>query len=508
MSLEEHHKSASLLAHYLGLDSEARPPSPPAKDEALDLLAELVDTRSPALSNFAARFLPSLVAAYTSTPEPGGLYSRTMVPVTGTAYFGKFMRTTLGRNLYLFHTRNMIQMDTSTLNPMDVLDVIIIFFNLMLFSGEGFKMPAEETCRQLLEWFNCVGQNSRGVLALHIEAPCDFATECHMAILFWSTHVVYCLTGASTVENTAAQSCTPYLPWRMCAETAAVTFGCGRGYKYPPALPFPAHEELNEELYMRNKSVKVIRRREEESSSIEEAEELDVRMQPSRRATAEETENVGGFTSHIPTVQLARPSRKKGKSAVDPTNWGDVSFLENFAESKTNSQKVALDNSAGLTRAEEHKRVTTPCEVLVDVSVPHRPKPDAGNAESQPQALELDSQLRQFNYDASKSKTNHDNTSSQTLNLSFSDGEEIALLFDKISELERQRDEMNSPKVKKGIRDQKSPTTPRLRAVTPGRLAAGSFLDNALRGVRPWSAAVRAVRQLFEFELRLQLFQR
>ncbi|KAJ7161705.1 hypothetical protein C8R46DRAFT_1284021 [Mycena filopes] len=144
---------------------------------------------------------------------------------------------------------------------------------------------------------------------------------------------------------------------------------------------------------------------EEEFSSEEETEELVVRAQSTRRTTAEETENVGGFASHIPTVELARgPSRKKGKGAVDPTNWGDVSFLKNFAESKMNSQKVALDNSTGISRAEEHKRVTTPCEVLVDVSVPHRPKPDAGNAESHPQAPELDGQQRQFNYDASKLK--------------------------------------------------------------------------------------------------------
>ncbi|KAJ7168882.1 hypothetical protein C8R46DRAFT_1191525 [Mycena filopes] len=144
---------------------------------------------------------------------------------------------------------------------------------------------------------------------------------------------------------------------------------------------------------------------EEEFSSTQEAEELVVRAQPSRRAATKETKNVGDFTLHIPTVELVRGlSRKKVKGAVDSTNWGDVSFLEDFAESKMNSQKVALDNSAGISRAEEHKRVTTPCEVLVDVSVPHRPKPDAGNAESQAQALELHGQLRQFNCDASKLK--------------------------------------------------------------------------------------------------------
>ncbi|KAJ7160440.1 hypothetical protein C8R46DRAFT_1038680 [Mycena filopes] len=63
---------------------------------------------------------------------------------------------------------------------------------------------------------------------------------------------------------------------------------------------------------------------EKEFSPTEEAEELVVRAQSTRRTAAKETENVGEFTSHIPTVQFVRgPSRKKGKGAVDSTNWGD-----------------------------------------------------------------------------------------------------------------------------------------------------------------------------------------
>ncbi|KAJ7751345.1 hypothetical protein B0H16DRAFT_1840544 [Mycena metata] len=229
---------------------------------------------------------------------------------------------------------------------------------------------------------------------------------------------------------------------------------------------------------------------EEDTGSEEELDE------PYVHATMHECEGDSEFVAPIPTVEPGRSASHDEGRNFDAGNWGDVSLLENFSESRWNSQKTV-----------EHKRVTTHCEVLVDNPLPHRPKPDAQKAKSPTVALGLDGQRSQSNNNASnlkvdapktelhevqnesqprsnasgrESKTNHAHMSGQTTNLL--DDKRIQQLFQRTSELERQREEPNSPKVN-GNKDSKSSMTPKLRGVTPGKLAAGRFLDNAIRGV-------------------------
>ncbi|KAJ7312718.1 hypothetical protein DFH08DRAFT_1043938 [Mycena albidolilacea] len=206
---------------------------------------------------------------------------------------------------------------------------------------------------------------------------------------------------------------------------------------------------------------------------------------PSHRTTVEEVEGEDYFESSTSAVQLGNRSfRNKGKGD-DPGNWGDVSFLEKLAENNLKAGQDAIENIEQMHRVEKHERVTTPREVLVDVSLPHRSKPEADKAKSPFKALKADGKTPSSDNEASKPKptaaaTNRENMSGQT-NLSLE--EMLAQLLQRISELEaRQRAGIDPPKVENPQDLSKSSMTPKLRGVTPGRLAARSFLDKALRG--------------------------
>jgi hypothetical protein len=67
-------------------------------------------------SNFAARFLPFLVAGYKSRPDDAHLFGKIMAQVTASPYVGRFMRNPLGSDLYLFHAEKTILVDVHSRN--------------------------------------------------------------------------------------------------------------------------------------------------------------------------------------------------------------------------------------------------------------------------------------------------------------------------------------------------------------------------------------------------------
>ncbi|KAJ6594827.1 hypothetical protein B0H19DRAFT_1366592 [Mycena capillaripes] len=232
-------------------------------------------------------------------------------------------------------------------------------------------------------------------------------------------------------------------------------------------------------------------------------EEYVSRVPPLRRATVEEVEDETDLFSSSPAVVHGQDSsRKKGKGA-DPRNWGDVSFLENFSEREMKAQHNALQNFAEIHRVVGHERVTTPHSVLVDISPPRSPQPkvkktkapkSSGNSPDDnqasmlklaapktelPQVQRTEPETRINTSDRDPvSKTEREHMSGQT---HLSNMERLKLLYERISEVEARQRETNARNVRE-IEDLKSSTTPKLRGVTPGRLAAGSFLDKALRG--------------------------
>ncbi|KAJ7127340.1 hypothetical protein C8R46DRAFT_1247668 [Mycena filopes] len=174
-----------------------------------------------------------------------------------------------------------------------------------------------------------------------------------------------------------------------------------------------------------------------------------------------------GVKMAAPTLRrLSGFFRNKGKGP-GPRNWGDISSLNNFGDSELNAQRVPLRNFAEIPRGQKtHKGVTTPRDELVRIELPTRPKAEAKKAKSPSQALKSDGktprsdattksqlpahkvELREVQSElptrseasARGLKTNRDNKSGQTTNLS--DEEKIVVLY---QELERQRDETNSP---------------------------------------------------------------
>ncbi|KAJ7148285.1 hypothetical protein C8R46DRAFT_1044834 [Mycena filopes] len=125
-----------------------------------------VDEQLATLSSFAARFLPSLVAGYKSVPEA---YSMIMVPVTATAYFGKFMRNPSGSDLYLFHTKRMILLNPS-INPSHVflppdsmhailIGISVLASDLLIDGLPKITLLTEETRLRLLDWLDRTSKN-------------------------------------------------------------------------------------------------------------------------------------------------------------------------------------------------------------------------------------------------------------------------------------------------------------------------------------------------------------
>ncbi|KAJ7153740.1 hypothetical protein C8R46DRAFT_1042121 [Mycena filopes] len=115
---------ASRLAYHLGLYPPGRAKLPDT-DKVLMLLNDMAPEDYAALSCFAARFLPSFIAAYQSTTDPQSPYRTVMVPVVGTAYFGKFLRNTPECDLGTFHAQLVVQAKISelrvkSLSPSDV----------------------------------------------------------------------------------------------------------------------------------------------------------------------------------------------------------------------------------------------------------------------------------------------------------------------------------------------------------------------------------------------------
>ncbi|KAJ7148276.1 hypothetical protein C8R46DRAFT_1044824 [Mycena filopes] len=168
------HEIASRLGYYLGLYPVGRDKSPSADKAPKNILPWFAsfqrypfNTEQPIQSNFAARFLPAFIAAYKSAPAPGGLYSKVMVPITGTAYLGKFLRNTLGYDLEVFHAELMVKADIFSLNPHEIMNLIVILFHLMLYRNRKVTRLSEDTRRQVGKWLERAGDDAMDQLRLH-----------------------------------------------------------------------------------------------------------------------------------------------------------------------------------------------------------------------------------------------------------------------------------------------------------------------------------------------------
>ncbi|KAJ7859882.1 hypothetical protein B0H13DRAFT_2282790 [Mycena leptocephala] len=65
-------------------------------------------------------------------------------------------------------------------------------------------------------------------------------------------------------------------------------------------------------------------------------------------------------TSESPAISVGEgPSRKKGKG-IDPRNWGNVDFSEEFTDGDFEAQRDALENFAEINRVIKREQFTTP----------------------------------------------------------------------------------------------------------------------------------------------------
>ncbi|KAJ7711809.1 hypothetical protein B0H16DRAFT_1480017 [Mycena metata] len=185
-----HHNLATELAQLFGLEH----PNDPV----------IWDT-----SNFAARFLPALVAVYKSRTHDRALYRQIMVPVTAMAYVGKFMRNSQGSDLYAFHMETMIETDTfSSDTPEDVLQNIMILCHLMIYASRKVDQPSEETISQTIDWLGRAKNSST-------QAIQAYRLKTHTLSEF-DVIILDDLNGKMTLLDTIV-SLSVYLPSRMCA---------------------------------------------------------------------------------------------------------------------------------------------------------------------------------------------------------------------------------------------------------------------------------------------------
>ncbi|KAJ7660759.1 hypothetical protein DFH06DRAFT_379552 [Mycena polygramma] len=87
-------------------------------------------------ASFSARFLPALVEAYKSVPYLFTSYAGMLRTLLDSGYFAKFMRSSLGRDLYVVHAERVAQLDVivdmKNVDGMENSVAILVF--LMVYS--------------------------------------------------------------------------------------------------------------------------------------------------------------------------------------------------------------------------------------------------------------------------------------------------------------------------------------------------------------------------------------
>ncbi|KAJ7482901.1 hypothetical protein B0H11DRAFT_1914983 [Mycena galericulata] len=201
----EHYELATELAKHIGLTTNS---------------FQLMDSQANAVArqncNFAARFLPSFLAAYKNMPEAGGSFSMLMGPITATSYFSKFIRNQLGSDLYVFHAKKMIKADVFMSNVAHVRkktayisDAIITFFHLMLYRHK-LEPLSHETHLQVLDWLGHASDNSR------MELHTSNLDNLNIHINEESDSILIRIFVHLNDKNTEEHKYTTYLPWKMC----------------------------------------------------------------------------------------------------------------------------------------------------------------------------------------------------------------------------------------------------------------------------------------------------
>ncbi|KAJ7482925.1 hypothetical protein B0H11DRAFT_1915005 [Mycena galericulata] len=100
-----------------------------------DQLVVLVLLSFPTLnSNFAARFLPSLVAAYKHIPGTAHDWILSKISLLATPYFARFLRNSMGWDLYDFGTDSISVTESTKLLPLDIMEAVLTLFQLLLCS--------------------------------------------------------------------------------------------------------------------------------------------------------------------------------------------------------------------------------------------------------------------------------------------------------------------------------------------------------------------------------------
>ncbi|KAJ7482892.1 hypothetical protein B0H11DRAFT_2232266 [Mycena galericulata] len=196
MSLTTHQEIATQIAQCLDISLE------PTQSKLtliktykarrlLEVLNE--EDQSAVLSNFAARFLPSLVAAYKHIPGTPHAYDWILskISLLATPYFAKFLRNPMGWDLYVFHAERLIEMgipSPKTL-PLGIMEAILIFLQLMLYATRKTVPLSDETRLRAIIWLNNAVANSQWHLS-NLPALKPVEVACHDAICCASNQYV------------------------------------------------------------------------------------------------------------------------------------------------------------------------------------------------------------------------------------------------------------------------------------------------------------------------------
>ncbi|KAJ7431059.1 hypothetical protein B0H11DRAFT_2388743 [Mycena galericulata] len=204
------------MAEALGLTTSQAFRRLPSKQHAI-LINQLTATAAAhedvwpiVISNFCARFLPSLVAAYKTVPGTRGVYWLALLGAAPNQYFAKFMRGGLAPDLYVFYVNHLLETPSGSEGVREsfrLLRYLMIYASLYPRAVDALP---EKTEQQLGLWISREEIKRGDTLRSR-----DYEIECHRDVEQWAYGLMQLLTGRMNTAQFLHDQHT-VVPWVTC----------------------------------------------------------------------------------------------------------------------------------------------------------------------------------------------------------------------------------------------------------------------------------------------------
>ncbi|KAJ7450097.1 hypothetical protein B0H11DRAFT_2078436 [Mycena galericulata] len=171
-------------------------------------------------SNFCARFLPSLVAAYKTVPGTRGVYWLALLGAAPNQYFAKFMRGGLAPDLYVFYVNHLLENTFWKRGGHDsVRESFRLLRYLMIYASLYPRAPLGlwicESGVRSGEALNIILKRAKRSKRGDTLRSRDYEIECHRDVEQWAYGLMQLLTGRMNTAQFLHDQHT-VVPWVTC----------------------------------------------------------------------------------------------------------------------------------------------------------------------------------------------------------------------------------------------------------------------------------------------------